>query len=586
MHEIRLTPQLIQTVRDTVDIVDIAADLTSLKRRGRKHEGLCPFHKEKTPSFHVDPDIGVYHCFGCGVGGDAIDLFMRHSGDDFPGAIEALAQRYAIPVERAQASSGPHRPDPSSALAAAQEFFTQGLAKSPFATKYLEDRQIPRELWRKFGLGYAPDGWHHLLDALRRKHDPEILLETGLIGRSDRTDSLYDRFRHRLMFPIHNGSGRLVGFGGRTLGDDRAKYVNTSETEFFHKGRLVYGLHQAKRSIRDQSCAILVEGYFDVIGAVASGVENAVACMGTALTPEQGTLLARHGDEVILAYDGDEAGNKAVGRALPILLTAGLRVRRAAFPPGHDPDSLRLEQGEEAVRATIDAAADAVLTEVERLIPDQAALDPMAQSQAAESIRTLLQPIRDRVTHESYSRLAARQLEVPEGVMLRKGGARSFGKMSEQKDVTRSGEEQVLALLLTSGVNIPPLEELPPKEVFLDPQCRNIFTAFCDLYKTGQSAPTNREVISRLADEGMAVDRAAKLLLEEAVPEEISGLADALGRLQSRWLKRRLGEIVQEIRQAQQRGDQTHLEQLLEEKTRLSRQSHPGTTGRLWSQRP
>jgi DNA primase len=371
---IRITPDLVQQVRHAIDIVDIAGAMTSLKRQGRKYTGLCPFHKEKSPSFQVDPQLALYHCFGCGAGGDAIDLYMRHSGDDFPAAIESLARRYGIPLPAPEEDSrGPEGPDPSAAFEEAQAFFQRQLDRSDFPRQYLDGRQISPELRKRYGLGYAPDGWTGLLDALRPRLGADLLLAVGLVGRAEESGRLYDRFRHRLMFPIFSPAGRIVGFGGRTLGDDRAKYVNTAETAFFKKGELLYGLHQAKRGIREAGRAVLVEGYFDVLAVAASGIEGAVAGMGTAFTADQARQIARYADEVVMAYDGDDAGRTAAERSLPILLGAGLTVRMAMFPNGEDPDSLRIKDGKEAVGRALAGAVDAIWFDIEKKIPPNTA---------------------------------------------------------------------------------------------------------------------------------------------------------------------------------------------------------------------
>ncbi len=582
--DVHLTPQLIQAVRDAIDIVDIAGEATRLRRKGRRYEGLCPFHKEKTPSFGVDPDQGLFYCFGCGTGGDAIKLHQQLSGDDFPGAIEALARRYGIPLPAAPARGGRGGPrrDPSAALEAAAGFFGQQLAQSPAARRYLEQRRIPAELERRYGLGYAPDGWQHLLDALRGRLGLEDLIAAGLVGRSQKSGEPYDRFRHRLMFPIHTAAGRLVGFGGRTLGDDRAKYVNTSETEYFHKGNLLYGFHQAKRELRDGGRALLVEGYFDVIGAAAADLPWAVAGMGTALSAEQAKLLARYVDEVVVAYDSDSAGEKAFQRSLPILLAAGLGVRRARFPAGHDPDSLRLEAGPEAVREAVESARDAVGLEMERLLPPGIDSDPRAKAGAASAIGELLRPIRDDIARHGYGQRAAERLGIPLEMLWRRLGkapekpAASPGRLRE----TRSDEEKALALLMRAEAVLPPTEQLPPREVFIDPECRNIYAAFCALYRDREPvAPTGTEVVARLSNEGGAIDRAARLLLEESDSGE-ENLVETLANLTRRWSRLRNAELTRRIQQAQQQGDQARLNQLTEEKTNLIRSLHPGMTGR------
>ncbi|MBV8202506.1 MAG: DNA primase, partial [Acidobacteria bacterium] len=471
LGNVSLTPQLVQAVRDAVDIVAIASEHTRLRKAGRHYQGLCPLHKEKTPSFSVDPVKGLFYCFGCGAGGDAIKLHMLTTNDDFPSAIEALAQRYGIPLpSRAVRAGGQPERDIEGALASAAGFFAEQLRRSAAAQRYLAGRRVPPELVERFGLGYAPDSWQALTDSLRGRVAVADLEAAGLVGRSERDrDRLYDRFRHRLMFPIHNPSGRLVGFGGRALGDDKAKYVNTVETERFHKGHLLYGLYQARQEIREERRAVLVEGYFDVIATVASGRPGAVAGMGTALTQEQAKLLARYADEVVVAYDGDRAGEAAFERALPILLAEGLGVLRASFGEGHDPDSLRLASGEAAVAAAIDGAEDGVVLQLRRAIPAPMASAKLKATHAA-ALAALLEPIRDPLMRHEYARRAAEMLGVPEkefssrlkelkgwrGVAERPasetggppGGAAAAGAAGSHPRLVRSLEEQVLAKLL------------------------------------------------------------------------------------------------------------------------------------------
>ncbi|MFL6197494.1 MAG: DNA primase [Thermoanaerobaculia bacterium] len=593
LGNVHITPQLVQAVRDAVDIVSIASDHTRLTKAGRRYQGLCPIHKEKTPSFSVDPVQGLFYCFGCGAGGDAIKLHMLTTGDDFPAAIENLAMRYAIPLpsrsESRFAGGQPER-DIEGALQAAAAFFQDQLSKSAFAREYLERRRIPAELIERFGLGYAPEGYKNLLPALHARVPQADLEAAGLIARSERGD-LYDRFRHRLMFPIHNQSGRLVGFGGRTLGDDKAKYVNTSETDRFHKGFLLYGLHLAKREIREAGRAVLCEGYFDVIGAVACGLEGAVAGMGTALTPEQAKLLSRYAEEVVVAYDGDNAGENAFRRALPLLLSDGMAVRRARFPGSHDPDSLRLEAGEEAVRTAVEQAEDAVTAEMDRLIPGGASNEPRLQAKAAKDIAELLRPIPDAVLRYSYGRFAAGRLGIPVEMLARRAGgggperpepARGAPRpaaMDEGPSLVRSLEEQVLEHLLQEGdrSQIPVLVDLPPPEVFHDLDCRNIYEAFRALYAGDGLPPDLQGVRSGLGDDDRAVARLAKIMLEKGVVSGKIGLLESLDKLVDRWRRQRIKELHGEINEAQRKGDLALRDRLADEKTRLSRSLHRGS---------
>jgi DNA primase len=589
LGNVQITPQLVQAVRDAVDIVSLASEHTRLRKAGRRYQGLCPIHKEKTPSFSVDPVQGLFYCFGCGAGGDAIKLHMLTTGDDFPAAIEALATRFGVPLptrveRRPGAGKAPER-DLEGALQAAAGFFVDQLAKHDFPRRYLEERRVPPALVERFGLGYAPEGWRTLIQALHPRVPLADLEAAGLAARSERGGEPYDRFRHRLMFPIHNPAGRLVGFGGRTLGDDKAKYINTNETDRFHKGLLLYGLHQAKKEIRESGRVVLCEGYFDVIGTVACGVDGAVAGMGTALTPEQSKLLARYAEDVVIAYDGDNAGENAARRALPLLLAEGLGARRARFPGGHDPDSLRLEAGPEAVVEAIQAAEDAVLVELDRVVPAGAAREPRIQAKAAAAVAELLRPIPDAVLRHGYARIAAERLEIPVEMLARRTGGEAIEKRLEQRRSAPvagiRGEEQALELLIETEGPLPAPEELPPPEAFFDAECRNIYRGFHALYAGAGSRPDVRALKAALGHEGEAVARLARILLErnigsDAGSEKIGLLRQSLDNLMRRWRKQRLQELGNEIVEAQRRGDSVRLQSLLEEKTNLSLSLHRG----------
>ncbi len=590
MGNLHLTPQLVQAVRDAVDIVAIASDHTRLKQNGKRWGGLCPLHKEKTPSFSVDPDQGLYYCFGCGQGGDAIKLHMQLSGDEFPEAIEALAMRYGIPMPARgqQRGGGERQRDLRPVLEAASQFFRHALERSAMASDYLAQRKVPEGLIENYSLGYAPDEWRALIGDLGARFSTADLTAAGLIVQPEGGKRPYDRYRNRLIFPIHNASGRLVGFGGRTLGDDRAKYINSNETASFRKSSLLYGLNQAKRAIRDSGVAILVEGYFDVIGATACGLDNAVAGMGTALTVEQSRLLARYADEVVIAYDGDSAGDKAFRRALPLLLAEDLEVRRAHFPAGEDPDSLRLDQGEEAVREAIASAQDGVMMEFNRILPRKQDLRASDLKRVSEEIIALLGRVSDPIVKSDYWTRAAQRLGTTPKILKQKIAqeskkARRYG--DEEEDLVplparrevRDMEEQVLALLLAGDRPPPPVEKLPPAEVFFDPQCGNIFRAFVALYKETPdgSPPTAQAVIATLGSED-SIDRVAQILLEMSADPGIAGTVSLLGTLEKRWLEKRQRDLTAEMDEAQRRGDIERLERLVQEKTSLSRSLHRG----------
>jgi len=579
---IHLTPQLVEAVRDAVEIEAIAGDHTRLKKTGRRLKGLCPLHKEKTPSFSVDPEQGLFYCFGCGRGGDAIKLHMLLSGDDFPGAIESLAGRYGIPLPTRR-HTGSRADDKieriEGALERAAEFFCTALERSGEAMSYLRQRQIPDELVKSFALGYAPDGWENLLKALHPEVPLDDLVAAGLVGRSEKSGKPYDRFRNRLIFPIRNAAGRLVGFGGRAMDDDKAKYVNTAETDRFHKGRLLYGLDLAKRSIRDSGRALLVEGYFDVIGAVAAGVPWTVASMGTALTPEQAKMLARYADEVVVGYDGDEAGQRAFRNILPLILEQGLGALRLHLEADQDPDSLRLEHGPEALVEGLSAAPDAVVLELGRLIPSDVHRNPRSRARAARAVVELLEPIPDGILRYGYGRQASDRLGVPVELLWRRLGVDRESLKAPASETTgprevQGLEERLLQLLLESPSAAPPIDDLPPPDAFHDASCRNIFAVFLALYREGAVPPKARAVRDALGDENEAVDQLARILLEGSVSSRKNELPEAIGNIRRRWQQQHLRELAAELEQAQRDGDDARLERILEEKTALSAKLH------------
>jgi len=582
LANIHLTPQLIQAVRDTIDIVGVASRQTKLEKKGNRLWGLCPFHKEKTPSFSIEPVQGLYYCFGCGVGGDAIRLHMAISGDDFPAAIETLALEYGIPIpSRSSGARAGSEIDVEAVLLAAEAFFVKRLRNSPGALDYLADRRISDELIERFRLGYAPQDFEALLGALRSEFPVKNLEAAGLVGRSSGPqERLYDRFRHRLMFPIRNPSGRLVGFGGRTLGDDRAKYINTQETERFRKRTLLYGLDVSRRSVREKGTMVFVEGYFDLLAVVASGVEWAVATMGTALSREQARLASRYADGVVLCYDGDTAGQEAQSRSLPILLAQGLEVRRVDLAEGEDPDTIRLKSGPQELFDLVDAAKDAVEAEVARLVPSSGDRDPASQAKAAKAVRELLAAVPDPVLRFAYGRRAADRIGVPQDVLWqsatrsRDAEGEAMAAAKPQRRLVTSLEERVLQLLLQPGSDVPALEDLPAEDVFLDATCRNIFGRFLALYAEERLPPDAGAVLAVLSHEGTTLDRLARILLEEVPCSDSEELLQSLGRLNKRWRQHRLKSLAQQINEAQRSGETLRLQQLVEEKTSLTRLLH------------
>jgi DNA primase len=346
-----------EEIRETADIVEVVGDYVKLKKSGSGFVGLCPFHSEKTPSFHVTPSMGIYKCFGCGESGDVFSFVMEMEGVGFPEALKSLADRYGINLpdehvegddERTRKREGVYH-----ALKFAGLFFFRHLFESDEANKaraYLKDRGYDRSVIKKFGLGYAPSN-SELLKAAEKEGIPEeYLAEADLIKPSTRNDGFYDTFRDRLMFPIFNPSGKVIAFAGRILDQKKktAKYVNSSQTLVYNKSEVVYGVNFSKNEIRKEGEVILVEGYTDVITLHQHGIKNVVASSGTSLTSGQIKILQRYGNRIIMIYDADSAGQKAMERGMNIALEQGMEVFLMELPDGEDPDSFVKQFGSES----------------------------------------------------------------------------------------------------------------------------------------------------------------------------------------------------------------------------------------------
>ncbi|HET7746434.1 MAG TPA: DNA primase [Vicinamibacteria bacterium] len=351
----------IDEVRRTADIVRLVGDHVQLRKAGTSWKGLCPFHNEKTPSFNVSPERGRFHCFGCGEGGDVFRFVMLREKATFPEAVETVARRFGIQVPERRTELTGERKEKEEILAALQDaadHFEKRLW-SPAGTKardYLLGRGFEQETLQKIKAGAAADSWTDLWDALRAKHQPARILAAGLAIEGQEGKRPYDRFRNRVIFPILSDSGRVVGFGARSLDGSEPKYLNSPESPVYHKGHTLYGLFWAKDSIRREGRVVLMEGYLDVAKAIEAGVTEAVATCGTALTGGHAKLIRRFAPKVIVNFDGDDAGRKAAKKSLEPLVEEGLAVHVLELPGGHDPDTFIKEQGAESYRALLDEA--------------------------------------------------------------------------------------------------------------------------------------------------------------------------------------------------------------------------------------
>jgi DNA primase catalytic core len=401
------------------DLVSLVGATTSLKKAGRSWKGLCPFHGEKTPSFHVHPDKGFYYCFGCGAKGDAITFVRETERLEFPEAVAYLARLAGVTLPMRRSGTRVDRGKETraaEALVLAAGFFRTNLDRHAAARTLLEKRGLTLEEAHTYGFGAALDAWDALKTSLSARVPEDTLLDAGLLQRNPETGRVYDRFRNRLTIEIRDGRGEILGFGARAFGDDQPKYLNSPETARFSKGKLLYGLDRAKEAIRKEDLVLLVEGYFDRIACERAGVANAVASMGTALTPAQADLLARQAATVIVAYDGDAPGLAAAYKAFPLLLARGTHVKHLALPDGHDPDSYLQALGADALRGAI-TAAPALLETLLARIPASGGPDPTERAAKLREAVDILSAAPDPVLRHELLAGLSRGSGVPLSVL-------------------------------------------------------------------------------------------------------------------------------------------------------------------------
>jgi DNA primase len=576
---------VVDEVRARADIVEVIGRHLTLKKSGNGFWALCPFHNEKTPSFHVEPERQIYHCFGCGEGGDLFGFRMRVESLEFPEAIRVTAREVGIEIVESGGPSGQ-----SSKLARANEvaleYFRSALGQreGTAARRYLERRGIPRDLMERFEIGCAPPGWDGLLTRLEKATLPLALAEqAGLVARRQTGDGHYDRLRDRVIFPIRNASGRLIGFGGRALDPEAPKYLNTPETPLYKKGQVLFGLPQAVPGFRERDRAVIVEGYFDVLALHRAGVREGVAPCGTALTQDHARRLRRYVREVVVVFDGDDAGRRAAERALPILLEAGLRVRGVFLPAGEDPDTLVSRGSEATLRESIDKASPLLDQLLEDALKEHSG-HPWGAADAVQSLVPYIQALPDPVERESYLRTLASRLGLTLDTVaeaLRARAPRSGQKGSNEpapKATDRRQDERidpVLRMLVTLLTSHPRLADCVTDDDLRSLQSRDARALVGRVLEAAQSHG-ERALAHLLSPAEESLESHVKGMLSQITSERVpleddaaeQALRDCLTRFGVRALDRDSREITALIEAC---DDPDALSELLERKQEMLR---------------
>jgi DNA primase len=554
----RFPPEFIDRVREATDVVAVVGEHVQLKRTGKTWKALCPFHQEKTPSFTVNPDRQIFKCFGCGEGGDVLHFLMAFEKLSFPEAVEMLASRAGIPLPPRRGGIAAEEQSVYPVLEWAAGLYRRELngKGGGEARAYLERRGVTRETVERFGLGWAPSGWSYLVGEAEKRYPVALLLRAGLVAESDRGGH-YDRFRSRLVIPIRSPLGRTVGFGARTLGDDEPKYLNSPETEVFNKGRILFGLPEARESLKAGGEAMVVEGYLDAITLSQAGLSQVVASCGTSFTEDQARVLRRYVDRVLLVFDGDLAGVRAAWKSAGIFLGAGLDVRVIALPDGHDPDSLVRERGAEALRVLAEGAPGVVGFAHDVLLDRLERREDILKAFAYLGSR-VADPIRRRVLLQE----AAERFRFDEETLARESSRLAGGARPAAPAPRGAGGEprDVLGRIWLAGVlgrDEVAAQELLPVEGLKEEGLRELYERWRALREGGESHPRGR----LLEDDGLRPLVTEILTLDEG--EEAFRAAGE--RIRER-LRHARGEALESaIREADSQGDREGADRLLRE---------------------
>jgi DNA primase len=558
-----------QEISERLDIVDIVGETVKLSRKGNRYWGLCPFHAEKTPSFSVTPERNMFYCFGCHAGGDIFSFVMKRDGLNFREALEMLAARAGVKLV---SNSGSREQEQNKKIIevnqAAAEFYHQLLLsqQGEGARKYLENRGIKAETIIAYKLGYAPDQWNKLEEYLLQKgFSQEYVKLSGLIKRNENRNSYYDLFRKRLMFPIFQYNGDILGFGGRVLDDTLPKYINTPETELYSKRQVLYGLYQARQAIRSTNEAVLLEGYMDCIKLQQAGINNCVASLGTALTSEQARLLCRYTENVLILYDGDEAGQRETLRAIDILAEEALKIRVVTLPEGQDPDDfLEINGKEEFLQYIQNNKLSYIEFKMNRYLKEEKLLNLEAKVRIVNALKNDINNLKSPIEKDYYVKILAQKLLMEPNLIYRelKVANRRQNPMDRNKtEISRdniqygnySKDEKILAAMLKDEKTFAVIKNSLGLNFLVRSEYKDILNIYDQLQ--GNQEEKLMQLSKIMQQEGMAETYARIIFLIEELNIEEATVKEFIHRVQTLKMEARWQKIYQYINFLKVEGD-------------------------------
>lgn len=567
------------------DIVSVINEYVPLKRRGSNYQGLCPFHNEKTPSFSVSPGKQIFHCFGCGKGGNVFRFVMEIEGISFVEAVEKLAKRAGVQLPEKELTAGQRKQmEQRKRYLQINELVTryyhtvlmEHAMGQPYR-EYLQQRQITRETAEKFRLGATPNGWDSLYQFLKtKKISPQEMLDLGLVSVSQKTGRYVDRFRQRLIFPIGDEKGNIIAFGGRIIDKESSpqKYLNSPDTPLFHKSRNLYGLHLARNKIRNADQAIIVEGYMDVISCHQYGIDNAVAPLGTAFTPEQGKLLMRNTYQVGISFDGDSAGVKATMRCLDILSDLGCTARVIQIPDRADPDEYLKKYGKEAFEQLISDSQELIMYKIARYMETTNTDSIAGKMQVVAQLLPDLRKMQSAVARESAIREISQQLQVSEKAVWAELQTAASGLGQKQRMPESEPVEQ--EKIFPAGNIESKVEKNVLRILFDRPDLLSVAEAYGGAAMFGATAAAlycefadSIKRYGKVDSSGISQDKSqllADIVMEETyITDQEKALKDALWQMKQEQLDQEYQKMVQKLTEAEKMGAAEDMQEALQE---------------------